>query len=313
MDNGTALEMSLRSLTPELSCEPPRELLDGRGGVRNLAIGMLLLLSGGCVSMVTSLTSNFAEDLGNAILDNPDVDMVQEGAPAYLLLIDALVAKSPDDPNLLMQSARLKSAYAIAFVTDEDRARLLSEKALADMEKSVCLSLKDACGLRTRPFDAYEVWLDDQGGKQVAVLYQLGSVWAGWLQANSDDFAAIAELGRVKSLMARVAELDETFDYGGPHLYLGVFETLLPPSLGGHPEIGRSHFERAIAISGGTYLMTKVMYADQYARLLFDRDLHDRLLDEVIAADPEVPGLTLLNTVAQRRAHELLESADAYF
>jgi hypothetical protein len=59
--------------------------------------------------------------------------------------------------------------------------------------------------------------------------------------------------------------------------------------------------------------MTKVMFADQYARLLFDRDLHDQLLMEVMASDPAAPGLTLINTVAQRRAQELLDTADAYF
>jgi hypothetical protein len=181
------------------------------------------------------------------------------------------------------------------------------------MEKSLCLSMKDACELRSRPFEDFETWLAARDADDVPELYQLGSAWAGWIQANSDDFAAIAELGRVKSVMARVAELDETWDYGGPHLYLGVFETLLPPSLGGRPEVGRAHFEKAISISEGKYLMTKVMFADQYARLLFDRELHDQLLGEVVAADPALPGLTLINTVAQRRAHELLESADAYF
>jgi hypothetical protein len=88
---------------------------------------------------------------------------------------------------------------------------------------------------------------------------------------------------------------------------------LLPPSLGGRPEIGRAHFEKAIEISEGRYLMTKVMFADQYARLLFDRELHDKLLGEVMDSDPAEPGLTLINTVAQRRAQELLETADAYF
>jgi hypothetical protein len=279
--------------------------------IRSLLMGCVVVLSGGCMSMVTSFTSGFAEDLGNSILDNPDVEMVQEGAPAYLLLVDALVAKSPDNPTLLLQSARLKSAYAAAFVTDTERAHLLTANALADMEKSVCISLKNACDLRTRPYDEYEGWVRNQD--DVAVLYQLGSVWSSWIQARSDDFVAIAELGRVKALMVRVAELDETFDHGGPHLYLGVFETLLPPSLGGRPEVGRAHFEKAIDISDGRYLMTKVMFADQYARMLFDRELHDKLLNEVIEADPSLPGLTLINTVAQRQAHELLESADAYF
>jgi len=265
------------------------------------------------MSIIGSFTSGFAEDLGNAILDNPDVEMVQEGAPAYLLLIDALTAKSPDNADLLMQSSRLNLAYSAAFVSEPERARLMAAKAFEDMQRSVCLSIRDGCDLRTRPYDEYEAWVAERNLKEVPELYQLASAWTGWIQANSDDFAAIAELGRVKALMLKIAELDETYDYGGPHLYLGVFETLLPPSLGGRPEIGRAHFEKAIDISEGRYLMTKVMYADQYARLLFNRELHDELLNEVLASDPEAPGLTLINTVAQRRAQELLDTADAYF
>jgi hypothetical protein len=280
---------------------------------RTGSILIAALLLGGCASMVASFTSGFAEDLGNSILDNPDVEMVQEGAPAYLLLIDALVDQSPENANLLMQSARLKSAYATAFVTNGERAKMLAADALADMEKAICLSIKGGCDVRTREFEAYEVWLAERKLTDLGSLYQLGTVWAGWIQANADDFVAIAELGRVKALMARAAELDETYDYGGPHLYLGVFETLVPPSLGGRPEVGRSHFEKAIDISRGRFLMAKVMFADQYARLLFDRELHDKLLNEVIEADPQEPGMTLINTVAQRQAHELLESADAYF
>jgi hypothetical protein len=288
----------------------------GSAGLRHhgapLVAGVLLLLSG-CASMVSSFTADFAEDLGASILDNPDVEMVQAGAPAYLLLIDAMLSNDPDSADLLIQASRLNLAYATAFVSDPERVKLLAGKAFSDMEKAVCLRLKDACNLRSRPFDSYEAWLAQRRVEDVPVLYQLGSAWSGWIQAHSDDFGAIADLGRVKPLMAKVAELDDTYDYGGPHLYLGVFETLLPPSLGGRPEIAREHFEKAIDISEGRYLMTKVVYADQYARLLFDRDLHDQLLTEVLAADPQAPGLTLINTVAQRRAHELLETADAYF
>lgn len=293
-------------LVPRQSMIPTTRLRTG------ILLAGLLLLSG-CMSMVSSFTSGFAEDLGTSILDNPDLEMVKEGAPAFLLLIDALLAKSPDSADLLLQSSRLNLAYSAAFVSDPERARLMAAKAFGDMEKSVCLSIKDGCELRTREYEDYEAWLAARRLDEVAELYQLASAWAGWIQANSDDFAAIAELGRVKVLVARIAELDETYDYGGPQLYLGVLETLLPAALGGRPEVGRSHFERAIVISEGRYLMTKVMFADQYARLVFDRELHDRLLTEVVETDPAMPGLTLINTVAQQRAHELLDSADAYF
>jgi hypothetical protein len=47
--------------------------------------------------------------------------------------------------------------------------------------------------------------------------------------------------------------------------------------------------------------------------MLYLRELHDRLLTEVIDADPNVPGYTLTNVLAQRSAKKLLESADDYF
>ena len=66
-------------------------------------------------------------------------------------------------------------------------------------------------------------------------LYNLGSIWAGWIQANSADFGAVGQLGRAKALIQRVAELEPEYANGGAFLYLGVFETLLPPAMGGRP------------------------------------------------------------------------------
>ena len=93
---------------------------------------------------------------------------------------------------------------------------------------------------------------------------------------------------------------------------MGGMETLLPASMGGKPEEGRVHFEKAIEINEA-YLMTKVIYAQQYARLIFDQELHDRLLNEVLSADPVADGMTLTNRVAQERAKDLLASSKDYF
>jgi len=87
----------------------------------------------------------------------------------------------------------------------------------------------------------------------------------------------------------------------------------VPPALGGKPEVARDHFERAITLSKGENLMAKVVYAQQYARMVYDRDLHDRQLTEVLAADPYVPEMVLQNTLAQERARALMASADDYF
>ena len=82
-----------------------------------------------CSTLISSVTQSFAEDLSAAILDNEDLEMVKDGAPAYLILLDGLVGQSPDDHFLMLQSASLHSAYAGAFVDDPDRAKLLSQKA----------------------------------------------------------------------------------------------------------------------------------------------------------------------------------------
>jgi hypothetical protein len=59
--------------------------------------------------------------------------------------------------------------------------------------------------------------------------------------------------------------------------------------------------------------MAKVEYARRYARIIYDRPLHDKLLHEVLDADAVESGLTLSNVLAKRQAKELLGSAESYF
>jgi len=130
---------------------------------------------------------------------------------------------------------------------------------------------------------------------------------------NSSDWNAIADLPKVQALMERVVALDDGYEDGGAHLFLGVLYTLRPASLGGKPELGREHFEKAVSMSDGRNLMAKVLFARQYARLVFDQELHDRLLGEVVVADPVEPGYTLSNSMARDLADELLAESDEYF
>ena len=149
--------------------------------------------------------------------------------------------------------------------------------------------------------------------KDVPDLFTLGSAWSAWIQAHREDWNAVAEISRVESIMERVVKLDEFYSDGAAHLYLGVLATFLPPALGGKPDVGRQHFEHVLDISNNKNLMVKVLYAKHYARLMFDRELHDRLLREVLKAEPDIPGYVLSNALAQQKARELLDSAEDYF
>lgn len=268
--------------------------------------------STGCAALIGRVTSGVAADLESAILGSDDPAVIRDGAPAYLIMLDAL-GQDGNNPSLLRAGASLNSAYATAFVEDLERRKKLTAKALRLAERAACLEVAWLCEARSLPFDEFERQAATLEVKDVPAAYALAASWAGWIQARSDDWNAVADLGRVKPLMARLVELDERYENGGPRLYMGVFETLLPPALGGKPELGRAHFERALAITGGRHLLVKVFYAESYARLVFDRPLHDRLLGEVLAAETEAEGLTLMNAIAQDRATALLASADDYF
>lgn len=267
----------------------------------------------GCQLMAARATTNLAENVSAAVLDQEDVLIVRDGGPAYLIAVDGLIEGDPEDQTLLLAGARLYAAYASAFVDEEERAGRLTERAKHYGERALCVRRAELCEPAEIPFDEFEQRLAQTRLQDVDALYGLGAAWASWIQANSSDWNAIAELPKVQALMERVVALQSDHESGGAHLYLGVLYTLRPESMGGKPELGRRHFESAIEFSHGRNLSAKVLYARQYARLVFDRPLHDRLLNEVVKSDPKATGFTLSNVLAQEEAFELLADADDFF
>jgi tetratricopeptide (TPR) repeat protein len=270
-------------------------------------------LMSGCGMMMRSVTTDLSDDLSQAVLNNNDLATVETGGAAFLLLVDGLLVGDPDSQPLLMTAADLHSQYATNFASDPEQARNLSQKALDYAQRAFCLRTRSDCRLQSLDYQEFEALVDTMGPKDVPALYTLGAAWTGWIQVRRDDWEAVADLPRARALMERVAGLEETYEDGGAHMYLGVFATLVPPAAGGKPKEGRKHFERALEISGDRNLMVYVLYAQYYARMVFDRELHDRLLTRALSLDPQVPGYVLINTAAQKQARALLDSAEDYF
>jgi hypothetical protein len=277
--------------------------------IRWLGLGLVAFLLAGCASMAQRQLS---DNLGRAVLNQDDPATVRAGAPAFLLLLDGMLEGDPDDVDLLIASARLNAAYATVFVDDTERAGRLAKKAHGYAQRALCLKQKSLCKLHERPFADYEAALAPLGPAALPALYTYGVTWAGMIEQQG-DWQAAADLPKVEAVLDRVVAIDETYERGQAHVYLGAMRSLVPPTLGGKPEVGRAHFERAIALSQGRNLVAQVEFAQRYARLTLDRPLHDRLLEEVVAADPVEPGLTLSNVLAQARATELVASAPQYF
>ncbi|MEZ5464468.1 MAG: TRAP transporter TatT component family protein [Lysobacteraceae bacterium] len=286
---------------------------------RHISLTLVLLLAvtttllSGCAGLVSKATDRMATNLGNAVLNQDDPATVRDGLPAYLLLLDGLLEGSPDSPTLLAASSRMYSSYAGSFVHDNVRAKRLSRKALDRAWKSLCIETGPVCALKKLGFEAFGNAAASLTDTEINDAYLLGSAWATYIQAHRDDWVAIADIPKVDALLQRVAELRPALDNGMPWVYLGVLNSLRPAAVGGEPEKGRAAFEKAVDLSDGRNLMAKTLFAEFYARLVFEQALHDRLLNEVIETDPESPGLTLSNVLAQDRAKELLAGSQDYF
>jgi hypothetical protein len=236
---------------------------------------------------------------------------VRSGAPAYLLLLDSLIAEEPDNASLLLAGANLYGSYATGLVTDVPRQKILTADALDYGRRGLCLRQKALCEALERPYKELGPVVEQTGANDLDVLYGYAATRLGWIQARADDWKAVAELPKVELLLQRVLALDPGYERGRAQLYLGALNALRPAALGGKPEEAKRHFEAAIRYSDGRDLIAKVEYARRYARLVYDRELHDRLLQEVLAADPREPRRTLSNVLAQRLARDLLQ--DRYF
>jgi hypothetical protein len=280
-------------------------------------IFLLIVLPSACVTsktMTVASTALLLEDVAKASNRQSDLKLIREGMPSYLMLIDGMVEALPDNKRLLITAAQSYASYASAFIQDEDKAYAVTLYAKA---KEYALRALEQNGFNnplSRPFDDFETGLQKMGTKDVPYLFWAASCWGSWISLNMRSMEAMAELPRVEAMMKRVLVLDETFYYGGAHIFMGVLEASKPRIAGGDLNRARDHFLKAIELGNGRFLMAKVYYANYYAKKAFDRELYISTLENVLEIPVAiVPELTLLNTVAHTKAKKMLDEVDEYF
>lgn len=283
------------------------------GYAKFLLIVLSVLSVSACGSLISSAKREFAEDLSATILGHNDPETIKQAVPAYLVLVDSMIRGDQENIGLLIAGSRLYGSYASVFVDETARKITLSKRSFSYADRAICLKKPAACKAKTMSYPQYEQLLKQFKKEDASDLFAYGAAWAGLVQANSADWNAVAELPKVKATIQRVLELDETISNGGAHVYMGVMESLLPSTMGGKPQLAKEHFEKALKISNRKNLMALLLYAEKYARLLFNRELHDRLLNELIETDISQSDKALIDTMAKAKAKKLLSNADDYF
>jgi hypothetical protein len=264
--------------------------------------------------MTVASTASLLEDVARASYKQSDLKMVREGMPSYLMLIDGMVEALPANKQLLITAAQSYASYAAAFIQDEDKAYAITLYAKARSYGLRALEQNGFKDPRSRSFEDFETGLQMMQKKDVPYLFWAASCWGSWINLNRRSMEAMAELPRVVAMMKRVLVLDEAFYYGGAHGFMGILEASKPTMAGGDLNRARDHFLRAIDLGDGNFLMTKVYYANYYAKKAFDRELFLATLEEVLNTPVDiVPELTLLNSVAHTKARKMIGEVDDHF
>ncbi len=281
---------------------------------KNLSAVMVAVQLSACSLLLSSTGAELGDNLSTILRNHNDPQTVIAAMPSYLILQEALLQQQPDNPTLLLSTAALYRAYASLLTTDAElRLPALSEKAFTFSRRAVCLQKPQLCQLAQVNYPEFEKIIYSSQVTDLATLYDLGASWALWIQAHKSDWNAVAQLAQVKAIMLHIIKQQPDYEQGSAYLYLAVLASLLPPAMGGDLAAAKQYFEQALQVSQGKNLSVKVLYAKHYARMSFDRPLHDRLLNEVLASSVQQADLTLINTVAQQQAKELLKSAASYF
>ena len=276
-----------------------------------LLLTLLPALSGCAGMMVNSLMRPTMANLQR----QTDIDLVCEGTPSFLLMIDSMVASAPDDKKLLMTATQAFTGYAAALdaCNRPERAATVSIKARL-YGLSLLWDGDDLHSICTLPLSNLQQTLTDLDSRDVDLLFWAANGWTTWILHQDGSPESLAQLVRVEQMMLRVIELDETYYYGGAHLFLGAYNGSRPPLLGGKPELSQRHFEQALIISKRQFLPALVLYAQTYARMAFDRELYVDLLQEVLDFNlASQPSLLLANQVAKRNAAKMIDQIDLYF
>jgi hypothetical protein len=258
----------------------------------------------GCIQHIAINTvGSIIDDGFDALTEEQDLDFAAQALPSNLKLMEVMLKSEPDNDRLLRLLAEGYNSYALGFVEDTDpvRAKLFYQRAT---DYAMRLVRQDAALGKAfdGTVDELKAELAKRGKDDAPGIFWAAFGMGSYLTLALDNPDAIATLPKVEAMMKFVASVDSTFYYGGADLFLGTLYGSRSRMLGGDPDLSRIHFERALRINGGKFLLTYVYYARSYAVQTLDQKLFDQLLTTVEEASIDIlPKFRLGNAIAKRK------------
>lgn len=269
-----------------------------------------------------------------AIRQEADYEMAARAIPASLKTVEGFHVVNPDNETLTRILAEGYCQYATGFVEDEwEMAEMQKRFDDADYHSQRATKMFLRCmgyGLELLGGDWSKAISGDVESFRQKVAgtdadQRDGMLWtaiglAGAINQNKDDIALISHLPKARALLERLVQLDDAegdrdpATRALPHIALASMSVAMSKAMGGNPDLGAKHFQRAMELTQNKFLLAKVFYARRYAVAVQNRELFRKSLVEVLRTDPAIwPDQRLANEIAHRKARRYLKQEKEWF
>jgi len=284
------------------------------------------LSSTGCIKKMLTDGQIESTRKGSAAVNTMhDFHVANAAAYAGLAQFEGMHLLAPDNEDALFLLAKGWAGSTFAFT--EDEMELAEDehgtdswqytyhrnRARAGYDRAIFYGLellgKTAEGFKeaSRNDATIRAWLQNFDSEEDAQnLFWVGQAWISKTNVAKEVPAVVAELFIGVAMMERSVELDETYNYASGHVILGAYHAR---SAMAEPEESKTHFDRAVQLTEGKYLLAKLQYGARYHCLKGNKDAYVELLTEIVEAGDTLPAARLQNVIAKRRAKRYLTDA----
>lgn len=279
-------------------------------------IFILSFLSTSCATMtrmgLRATSSDFPRFV-DGLMKQKNIRFVKEGLPGQILLLSALVELSPSNRDLLTHTAMSYANYGL-MVEDEDPAYAGELYLIAHDYGFRALKTNSRFRRELEKGTPMKVALKYLGKEYTPALFWTALSWGmGVMQDGGNVIQIMETMETVNAMMYWVLALDDKYFFGTPHLYLALYYTLVPDSMGGSLSKAESEFKKVFEINEGKFLLADVLYARYYATTIQDEDLFHTHINKVLETPSDVIPQVLINEIAKAKARNLLKHKYEFF
>lgn len=273
-----------------------------------LILVLVLVHTCGCARLAIRAASPIIPGFTDVFFEECDLELAEKAIPSQLKLLEGLLQTDPNNRKLLTALCMGFTGYAMVFVEEEnpERASNLYIRARNYGLKALGLEMTDPKALPQQ--------LKKFGQKDMAPLFWTTLSWNAWIQLNLDKPAALGQSVMAQACLNRLLALQPDYYYGTPYILEGTILAVKPEMLGGDVHKARRCFEKALRANQGKFLLTQYYYARYYAVRVQDRDLFEKLVQEVEKTPTDtLKKACLINQAIKQKMRRLSERTDEFF